>query len=46
MYLCRPNEDSSNWLLKVKISRYRPGEAQSVGRSIALLFHERGFGRG
>ena len=27
---------------KVKFSRYRPGVAQRVGRSIALLFHDRG----
>ena len=28
--------------VKVKWSRYRPGVAQSVGRGIALLFHDRG----
>jgi len=32
--------------LKVKWSRYRPGVAQKVGRGIALLFHDRGTGRG
>ena len=32
--------------LKVKWSRYRPGVAQSVGRGIALLFHDRGTRRG
>ena len=32
--------------LKVKWSRYRPGVAQRVGRGIALLFHDRGTGRG
>ena len=31
---------------KVKWSRYRPGVAQRVGRGIALLFHDRGTGRG
>ena len=31
---------------KVKLSRYRPGVAQSVGRGIALLFHDRGTRRG
>jgi len=31
---------------KVKGSRYRPGVAQRVGRGIALLFHDRGTGRG
>ena len=31
---------------KVKWSRYRPGVAQSVGRGIALLFHDRGTRRG
>jgi len=30
----------------VKWSRYRPGVAQRVGRSIALLFHNRGTRRG
>ena len=30
----------------VKWSRYRPGVAQRVGRSIALLFHDRGTRRG
>ena len=35
------------WLCKkVKWSRYRPGVAQRVGRDIALLFHDRGTGRG
>jgi len=32
--------------VKVKWSRYRPGVAQSVGRGIALLFHDRGTRRG
>ena len=31
---------------KVKRSRYRPSVAQSVGRGIALLFHDRGTRRG
>jgi len=31
---------------KVKLSRYRPGVAQRVGRGIALLFHDRGTRRG
>ena len=26
----------------IKLSRYRPGVAQRVGRGIALLFHDRG----
>jgi len=29
-------------IYKVKLSRYRPGVAQRVGRGIALLFHDRG----
>ena len=32
--------------VKVKWSRYRSGVAQSVGRGIALLFHDRGTRRG
>ena len=28
--------------VKVKWSRYRPGVAQTVGRGLALLFHDRG----
>jgi len=32
--------------VKVKCSRYRLGVAQRVGRSIALLFHDRGTRRG
>ena len=31
---------------KVKCSRYRPGVAQTVGRGIAVLFHDRGTRRG
>ena len=31
---------------RVNWSRYRPGVAQRVGRSIALLFHDRGTRRG
>ena len=31
---------------EVKLSRYRPGVAQRVGRGIALLFHDRGTRRG
>ena len=34
-YILAPNQ-------KVKLSRYRPGVAQRVGRGIALLFHDRG----
>ena len=37
---------SSRIYIKVKFSRYRPGVAQRVGRGIALLFHDRGTGRG
>ena len=32
--------------IKVKWSHYRPGVAQSVGRGIAVLFHDRGTRRG
>ena len=32
--------------VKVKWSRYRPSVAQTVGRGIALLFHDRGTRRG
>ena len=31
---------------KVFFFRYRPGLAQRVGRDVALLFHDRGTGRG
>ena len=37
---------SDNVKVKVNFSFYRPGVAQSVGRSIALLFHDRGTKRG
>jgi len=37
---------TSNKTVKVKWSHYRPGVAQRVGRSIALLFHDRGTRRG
>ena len=33
-------------MVKVKVSRYRPGVAQKVGRGIALLFHDRGTRKG
>jgi len=33
-------------MVKVKRSCYRPGVAQTVGRGIALLFHDRGTRRG
>ena len=33
-------------LKKLKCSRYRSGIAQRMGRGIALLFHDRGTGRG
>jgi len=32
--------------IKVKWTPYRPGAAQRMGRGIALLFHDRGTGRG
>ena len=32
--------------VKVKLSRYRPGVAQRVGRGIAVLLHDRGTRRG
>ena len=35
-----------NEVKKDNCSRYRPGMAQSVGRGIALLFHDRGTRRG
>ena len=35
-----------HYILKVKWSRYRRGVPQSVGRGIALLFHDRGTRRG
>jgi len=39
--------DTFNPIFKmVKLSRYRPGVAQRVGRGIALLFHDRGTRRG
>ena len=34
------------YLKKVKFSRYGPGVAQRAGRSIALLFRDRGTRRG
>jgi hypothetical protein len=56
-YRCVPQNVSVNngphiqrWshyiIIKVKGSRYRPGVAQRVGRSIALLFHDHGTRRG
>ena len=39
LYIVAPNQ-------KVKLSRYRPGVAQRVGRGIALHFHDRGTRRG
>jgi hypothetical protein len=33
-------------MVKVKLSRYRTGVAQRVGRGITLLFHDRGTRRG
>ena len=30
---------------KVKVSRYRPGVAQRVGKDVALLLHDRGTRR-
>ena len=36
----------NNQLQYEKVSRYRPGVAQRVGRGIALLFHDRGTRRG
>jgi hypothetical protein len=40
--------EASEFLIKVKVklSRYRPGVAQRVGRGIAVLFHDRGIRRG
>ena len=38
------NEDTA--YVKVKWSHHRPGVAQRVGRSIALVFHDRGTRRG
>jgi len=35
-----------NKIVKVKWSRYRPGVAQRVGKSLALFFHHRGIRRG
>jgi len=37
---------STNKKVKVKLSRYRPGVAQRMGRDIALLSHDRGTRRG
>jgi hypothetical protein len=35
-----------NNVVKVKLSRFRPGVTQSVGRGIALLFHDHGTRKG
>jgi hypothetical protein len=32
--------------VKVKLSLYRPGVAQRVGRGIVILFHDCGISRG
>jgi len=40
------NNNNNNNNNKIKFSRYRSGVAQSVGRGIALLFHDRGTRRG
>ena len=42
----RPNSYPQEYKVRAKWSRYRPGLAQSVGRGIALLFHDRGTRRG
>ena len=39
-------QNTKNIKVKVKCSRYRPGVAPSVGRGIALLFHDRSTRRG
>jgi hypothetical protein len=39
------NSNLTHTNVKVKISCYRTGVAQRVGRGIALLFHDRGTGR-
>ena len=44
--LCHAQEQFYFYLVKVKLSRYRPGMAQRVGTGIALLFHDRGTRRG
>jgi len=36
----------SNKKVNVKVSRYRSGVAQRVGRGIALFFHDRNTRRG
>ena len=43
---CSDDCNFMHTLKKVKWSRYRPDVAQSVGRGIALLFHDRGTRRG
>ena len=34
-----------DYIYKIKLSCYRPGVAQRVGRGIALLFHDHGTRR-
>ena len=46
MHIIVPYMYTHNIYKKVKWSRYRPGVAKRVGRSIALLFHDRGTRRG
>ena len=42
---CSSSSSSSSSSKKIKYSRYRPGGAQTMGRVIALLFHDRGTRR-
>jgi len=44
--MCEETIEQNIKKVKVKWSCYRPGVAQTVGRSIALLFHDSGTRRG
>jgi len=46
MYVCVHVYVYNTYFIKVKLSRYRPGVAQRVGRGIALLFYDPGTRRG
>jgi len=40
------DDDDDDIIIKIKLSRYKPGVAQTVDRGIALLFHDPGTRRG
>jgi len=45
-WIPKATNTQSKYVIKVKLFRYRPSVAQSVGGGISLLFHDRGTRRG